>query len=166
MFKPGSACFRTIFYGLTPVLFFFIFCAETKSEEIIDVSNAWIRAAPGGATMFAGYFTITNSATKPDATSPGLGANTPRAIILSSVTSPYFKKITIHRSVVRNGMAEMVQVKKFTIQTGQTQIFEPGGFHLMLMQPTVKVKTGKFFPIKMKFQSGKEVTVIFKVRRH
>ncbi len=120
--------------------------------------------------MFTGYFSITSSASSPasspGSTSPGSGTNSARAVTLASVTSPYFKKITMHRPVVRNGVAETERVKNFTIQPGQTRVYESGGFHLMLMQATVKVKIGKALPIKIKFQSGKEKTVVFKVRRH
>jgi len=75
-----SVCFRRCLFFLTLVSFFFIFTAETKSEiTTIDVSNAWIRAAPGGAKVLAGYFNITNSGLKTDS--------------LMSITSPTSKKL-------------------------------------------------------------------------
>jgi copper(I)-binding protein len=145
-----SICFRRCLFFLTLVPFFFIFPAETKSEiTTIDVSNAWIRAAPGGAKMLAGYFNITNSGLKTDS--------------LMSITSPHFKKIMMHRSVIRDGVATMVHIDKFPIAPGQTGQFAPGGYHLMLMQSVGSV--GKSLPMKLQFTSGREISAKFTVKR-
>lgn len=147
-----SRCFNYVNIFLTLSAFFFIFPAETKSEiTTIDVSKAWIRAAPGGAKMLAGYFNIKNT-----------GSSTSSLI---SITSPHFKKIMMHHSVIDNGVASMSHVEEFTILSGQTKKFAPGGYHLMMMHPDNKVSIGNSLPVKFIFKSGKEITTRFKVRR-
>jgi copper(I)-binding protein len=139
------------FYCLLLISFFLIGSTETRSEETITVSRAWIRAAPGGATVLAGYFRITNSGQKAEE--------------LLSVSSPRFKHIMVHQSVVRGGVAEMKHVDSFIIKPGQTRNLQPGGYHLMLMHPKTDVKPGQSIPLNFKFESGKTLSKIFNVKR-
>ncbi len=73
------------------------------------------------AQMKAGYMTLTN--------------NTDEAIAITSVSSPQFGRAEIHESVVENDVAQMRPVGALTIAPGETMRLEPGGKHLMLMQP-------------------------------
>jgi len=122
--------------------------------------------------MFTVYFSITNASIIEPAFanvgsgSTGSGAILPRVITQSSATSSNFKNITMHRSVVRDGLSKMELEEKITIQPGQTWIFKPDGYHLMLRQATARVKIEKSFPLEMKFQSGKQVTAACKSMRH
>lgn len=157
-----SNCCRWLLYCLTPTLFFFILPPETRSEiTTIEVSKAWIRAAPGGAKVLAGYFTITNSGPGNSKT----GTDSPGVITLVSFTSTHFKKIMMHRSVIRDGVATMLHVDKFPVAAGQTSEFAPGGYHLMLMNPVTNITVGASIPVKLKFESEKEITANFTVRR-
>lgn len=71
--------------------------------------------------MKAGYMTLTN--------------NTNQAMTITSVSSPQFGRAEIHESVIEDDVARMRPVGALTIAPGEPVHLEPGGKHLMLMQP-------------------------------
>ncbi|MFV1992838.1 MAG: hypothetical protein ACC635_02960 [Acidiferrobacterales bacterium] len=72
--------------------------------------------------MFTGYFRIIDSIiTGTGITSPGTGASPPRPITLASVSSPHFKNITMHRSVVHGGLVKRERLDKFLVKPGRTR---------------------------------------------
>ena len=74
-----------------------------------------------GASMSAGYLTIRN--------------NSSDTIELTAVTSPQYGRVEIHETIIDNDIARMRPLDGLLIPAGQSLILEPGGKHLMLMQP-------------------------------
>ena len=70
----------------------------------------------------AGYLTLSN--------------NTTQAITITRVTSSEFASVEMHESVIEDGIARMIPLGDLTVHAGESVTFEPGGKHLMLMQPT------------------------------
>src|SRR5688572_15736601 len=88
------------------------------------IGNPWARATPSGASIGAGYLTITNRGAQPD-----------RLIGGSAVPAARFE---VHSTVVEDGVAKMRTLKSLEIGPGQTVELKPGGMHVMfvgLMQP-------------------------------
>jgi copper(I)-binding protein len=106
----------------------------------IMIHDQWVREAPPNAKMLAGYFSIMNMS-KQDR-------------ILIGASSPQFKKVELHRSIMEGGMAKMVAQKKVEIPAGQTVKFEPGSYHLMLMHPVKPLKAGDTVELTLKFSNG------------
>lgn len=130
----------------------FLFCTESRSDITkIKVTGSWVRAAPPGAMMMGGYFVITNNARD-------------KTVTLVSFSSPKFKEVMMHQTEISGGIARMKHVEELVIKPGKTVKFEPGGYHLMLMQPAGPLKVGSRIPIKMRFKSNEEKTVNFTVR--
>lgn len=71
--------------------------------------------------MKAGYMTLTN--------------NTDAAITITRVSSPQFGRAEIHETVIEDDVSRMRPVGNLTIAAGGSVSLEPGGKHLMLMQP-------------------------------
>ncbi len=71
--------------------------------------------------MKAGYMTLTNY--------------TDEAITVTSVSSPQFGRAEVHETFLDNDVARMRPVGALTIPAGEAVRLEPGGKHLMLMQP-------------------------------
>ncbi len=71
--------------------------------------------------MKAGYMTLSN--------------NTDEAITITRVSSPQYGRAEIHETVVEDDVARMRPVDALTIPAGDSARLEPGGRHLMLMQP-------------------------------
>ena len=97
-----------------------------------------------GMSMTAGYLTLSN--------------NTTQQITITEVTSPQFESVLMHESVLEDGMARMYELGNLTILAGQSVRFEPGGKHLMLMQPV-----GEFETVTLEFRVGKAVMLTVNV---
>jgi copper(I)-binding protein len=124
--------------------------AAGKTEEVA-VRNAWIREAPPGATMMAGYLELRNS--------------TSRQQVLVAASSSGFESVTMHRTVVRGGMAGMERLPQIELATNVGLIFAPGGNHLMLMNPKQALRAGDVVVVKLEFQGGLVLPVTFAVRK-
>ncbi len=87
----------------------------------LAVAEAWIREAPPGSTVLAGYLRLDN---------PG-----DEALVVDTFRSQDFERIELHRTVVEGGVARMLPVERLEIPPGGSVSLEPGGMHLMLFNP-------------------------------
>lgn len=117
----------------------------------ITVENAWIREAPPGAPMLAGYVTLKNN------------GSVTRALL--GAESHDFGMIELHRSVFEDGVARMVQQERIEIPAGGSVTLEPGGLHLMLMKPQGQLRAGDTSGFTLRFDDGSSLEVEFAVRR-
>ncbi|MET0226913.1 MAG: copper chaperone PCu(A)C [Dokdonella sp.] len=94
----------------------------------LGVTDAWIREAPPGASMLAGYATLTNTGDAP--------------ITLLTVQSDVFRMASLHETVIDNGISKMRELHRIELAPGASVSLKPGGKHLMLMQPRQEVHAG------------------------
>lgn len=113
-----------------------------------DISEAWIRLAPGG-NIAAGYFRMDNKCAAP--------------AVLNAAASPAFKSVSVHQTVASGGVSRMRHLPSLTVARNDRAIFAPGGLHIMLMQPTRKVKVGERVPVTVS-GPGWSVTKPFEVK--
>ena len=125
--------------------------AAASEDASVSVRDAWVRETPPGMTMMAGYMELRN--------------NTLRPQVLVAASSPGFETVTIHRTIVRGGMADMVRVSQIELTPGASFIFTPGGYHLMLMNPKRTLRAGDRIDINLEFRSGLRLPVSFEVRK-
>ncbi len=104
----------------------------------IIVDEAWIREGPPSATVLAGYMHIKNISS--------------RNHTLIKVSSPEFATIEMHESIEKDGFMRMQKHTKIPISARDTLVFAPSGFHLMLMDPKVKIKAGMKVVLIFEFQ--------------
>jgi copper(I)-binding protein len=128
-----------------------LFASVMAAEMGIMVENAWIREAPPGATAMAGYMVVKNTGAKDK--------------VLVGASSPDFKSVMLHRTVVENGMAKMVHQPVITIPAKGEVTFEPNGYHVMLMGPKRALKAGDKVAVTLKFKDGETVEVVHEVRK-
>ena len=122
------------------------------SEEAgVSVRDAWIREAPPGMTMMAGYMKMRN--------------NTSRPQFLVAASSSGFESVMMHRTVVRGGMAGMAHLSQIELAPNGSLIFAPGGYHLMLMNPKRTLRAGDPVVINLEFRGGPVLPVAFEVRK-
>jgi copper(I)-binding protein len=114
------------------------------------VENAWIRAAPPGATMLAGYATLKNAG---DA-----------SVVVSGASSAEFGDISLHESVNENGVERMLPLGEVAVAPGTSVVFAPGGKHFMLMDPKRTPNTGDSVKIHISTKVGPGVDADFVVR--
>ena len=117
----------------------------------ISVSNPWIREAPPGISVMAGYMTLRN--------------NTSRPQVLVAASSSSFETLSTHRTVERNGITSMVHTPQIEFASNEKLVFAPGAYHLMLMNPKRPLRTGDRVDIILEFRSGLRLPVSYEIRR-
>jgi len=117
----------------------------------ITISQAWIQEGPPNARVLAGFMQINN--------------NSDRAINITSASSDVFNKIEFHRTVEDQGMARMQRQQQLTVPAGGQLKLEHGGYHLMLMQPSRRLKTGDSVDIEFTIPSIGKVPARLEVRQ-
>jgi copper(I)-binding protein len=94
--------------------------AETYTVGSIEIGNPWARATPKGASVGGAYMTITNK-----------GAEADRLI---GVSSPVANQTEVHQMAMDKDVMSMRPVQGgLEIKPGQTVVFNPESFHLMLI---------------------------------
>lgn len=118
--------------------------------EGLKIENAWVRAAPPGATMLAGYAMVKNTGAK--------------ARTLRDVSGKDFDAIEVHKTVVEGGVSKMVYLETVDVAAGGTASFEPGGMHLMLFNPKRALKAGDTLPLTFSCGGKKRLKADFVVK--
>lgn len=124
---------------------------SASAETSVRVKDAWIRVAPPGAMMLAGYAELVNEGDI--------------AVTLNAASSDAFEFTEIHKTVEIDGVARMRQVPELVIAPGQSVRLQPGGMHFMLMRPRQPVNEGDTLVIDLLTAEGDIVPGVFKVRR-
>jgi len=112
----------------------------------VHVESAWVRAAPPGAMMLAGYLTLRNDGRVP--------------VVFRSAQSDIFGMVELHRTTIVNGVSTMRAAGDQSIPAGGALHIEPGGLHLMLMQPRRELKVGDIVRFRLHFADGTALDVV------
>ncbi|MAH86668.1 MAG: hypothetical protein CL668_05405 [Balneola sp.] len=110
-----------------------------KSEWNIAIKDAWARPTKAGM-MSAAYFTIHNVGSVPDS--------------LVQVSSNASKDVQIHLSYMNDGIMVMEEQPFVAIQASEQIPFQPGGYHIMIIQPTNDMEEGDSISLSLYFKSG------------
>jgi periplasmic copper chaperone A len=135
---------------LIAILIFFLIVPSAFAAARIGVSNAWIPQAPPGVDMLAGYLTLKNTGDT--------------AVNVLAAQSDRFRTVTLHQTVIENGVSRMRELHLLELAPGQEVKFAPGGLHLMLMQPRSAVAPGDRIEITFLLSDGQRVPAIFDVQ--
>lgn len=114
----------------------------------IRVTNARI-PAPANPDTAAVYLTITNG--------------TDHDVVLESVTTTAGGHAEVHRSSDENGMATMAPAGPMTVDAGATLVLEPGGYHVMVMNPTRSLQVGDHVSVTLHFRGAQKVVTTARV---
>ncbi len=142
MKQPVKILFVLFLFLLTPI--------NTKASEI-SVTNPWIREAPPNTQMLAAYMEIIN--------------NSKHTIQLESAASADFEMVMIHRTETHEGMSHMAKQSGLQIKSGENVILEPGGYHLMLMNPKRNLQAGDKIKLQLQFDNREAIAVTAVVRK-
>jgi len=129
-------------------LFFF---STSCSAESLQITEAWIKNLPMVVPMRAGYMNITNKES--------------RKITIESLASDSFERIEIHQSIETDGMMSMQSVPSLPILPGESMQLEPGGYHLMMMNPLEELKPGDKIIVTLRFDDQTTQSIIMIVRK-
>ncbi|HEY0232998.1 MAG TPA: copper chaperone PCu(A)C [Dokdonella sp.] len=120
---------RRLTGGLAGMVFALFGCAGiAQAAGKLGVTDAWIREAPPGASMLAGYATLKNTGDAP--------------VTVLTVQSDVFRMASLHETVIDDGVSRMRELHRIELAPGASVTLKPGGKHLMLMQPRQEVHAG------------------------
>ena len=131
-----------------PVILLAALAASACAGDVAPLvaSDVRINGPLPGMQMAAGYLTLTNYTSRP--------------ITITEVTSPQFGRVEMHESVIEDGVARMVELEGLALPTAASVVFEPGGKHLMLMQPADDLDA-----VTLEFHAGNAVVLTVHVER-
>lgn len=139
---------------LTSSIYFILLCLVSfgaHANKLLEIENAWIPEAPPGASVMAGYMTITNKTNK--------------NIDIIAVSSADFNSVEMHLSQEDDGIARMIPQKKLSIPASQKLILKPGSYHLMLMKPIKRLVEGQSSDIKLSLSNNESITITASVKK-
>jgi hypothetical protein len=124
--------------------------AQTYTIGAIEIGNPWARATPKGAAVAGAYMTITNK-----------GAEADR---LMSVSSPVAAQAAVHQMSMDKGVMSMRPVQDgLEIKPGQTVVFNPDSFHIMLMGLKQPLKQGERVKATLDFAKAGKIDLEYVV---
>lgn len=117
----------------------------------IEVHQPWTRATAPGARTGAGYMLLRNSGATADRL---IGGSTPAAA-----------RVEIHEVVtVAEGALRMQPLANgLLVPAGGDVTLKPGGYHVMLINPTAPFVAGTTVPLTLTFEKAGEVAVQLRV---
>jgi periplasmic copper chaperone A len=121
-----------------------------RAQGKLSVYDAWIRNAPPGASMMAGYATLKNEGDAP--------------IKVLTVQSDAFRQSSIHETVVERGVSKMRELPRIDLAAGATIEMKPGGAHLMLSEPRHPIAVGDKVHMVFLLADGTRVETYFDVQ--
>lgn len=125
-----------------------IWLASCSGEGIV-ATNAWIRAAPDGTALGAAYLEVRNDG---------------EAVVLERVSSDKHASVSIHETVLQNGISRMRALESLPVPARQTVQLAPGGVHLMLAQTQSVLREGDAATLTLHFSNGEKLSVVARVR--
>ncbi len=81
--------------------------------------------------------------------------------VLTGAASPACGMLMLHKSQDDSGMAMMMAVQTVTVPAHGSVTFALGGYHLMCMQPNMKI--GAQVPVTLTFQDGSTIAATLPV---
>ena len=88
----------------------------------ITLDSAWARISTKAGMMSAAYFKLQNNGSTPDS--------------LVRVSSSASEDVQIHLSYEKDEIMVMEEQPFVAIQPSEQILFQPGGYHIMIIQPT------------------------------
>lgn len=117
----------------------------------VTVHQPWVAEAPPAAAVMGGFMELRNAAAEP--------------VELVAVESPQFEWVELHETVHEGDMARMVARDVIEVPAQGAALLEPGGLHLMLMNPRGHYMAGDTLPLTLRFSDGQTLEVRAPVKK-
>ena len=140
--------FQTFLLSACLLLSTSVFAGVPAPLQVID---PWVREAPPGMQVMGAFLKLKN--------------NSDQAVVVIGSHSDSFAKVEIHRTEITDGKARMLHQKEIEIQPGEEKVFEPGGFHLMMMKPVITLNEGAMVNIALELENGETIDFIAPVKK-
>lgn len=118
----------------------------------IRVEQPWSRAMPPAAPAAAAYFVLHNEGNQADR--------------LIGASATIAGRAELHEHAHVGGVMQMREVAGgIPLPAGGQVSFQPGGFHVMLLELPRQLKEGEHFPLTLRFEKAGELRVEVPVLR-
>ncbi|OGA44290.1 MAG: hypothetical protein A3G25_07655, partial [Betaproteobacteria bacterium RIFCSPLOWO2_12_FULL_63_13] len=119
--------------------------ASVPALAQVTVKSAWVRATVPGQKTGAGYMEITSA----------------RDAVLIGAQSAVAGEADVHESRMENNVMRMRAVPRLALPAGKTVKFEPGAYHLMLIDLKHALTKGESVPLQLRIENkDKSVTTV------
>jgi copper(I)-binding protein len=127
-------------------------CAAPPAAECVPtIESPWVRAAPPGVQMLAGYAIVRNDCAAP--------------VTLVAAESQDFASASLHATTSIDGASRMRPAGSIVVAPGASVALAPGGTHVMLMGPQRALPEGDRVRIRLVLADGRKVPAEFRVQR-
>lgn len=134
----------------THLAFLLLFAPAVLLAEVsLDIIDPWTPEAPPGR-MMAGFMGLHNASDIP--------------IALIDARSPQFGHVEIHTMVMEDGVMRMRRLDQLVIEPGETVSLEPGGLHLMFIEPLEQLGVGDRISVELIDDQGRHYPLETEVR--
>ncbi len=121
-------------------------------EKGVSIDDPWARASAMTQNAGAVYFTVR-------------GGTDGDTLVGASVSAEVAAQAQLHETTMDDeGMMAMSMVARVPVPAGGELAFEPGGFHVMLMDLVAPLQDGSTFEVTLAFERAGEQTVVVEVR--
>jgi periplasmic copper chaperone A len=125
--------------------------AQDYKLGAIEIEHPWARATPKGATVGAGYMTITNRGAEAD------------RLVGGSVA--FARRFEIHSMTMEQGVMKMREVKDgIEIKPGETLELKPGGYHVMFVDLKQPLAQGDHVKVTLTFAKAGTIDIEYPVQ--
>lgn len=121
----------------------------TSTACELTLESAWVRTAPPGATVLAGFGKLGN---------PG---HVDSALVRAE--SPDFGRVELHTMSMDGDVMRMRKIDRIDVKAGETVELKPGGLHLMLFEPKRELAEGAEIPLTLTLACDTEIAATAKV---
>jgi len=104
--------------------------------------DAWVAAAPATATTQVAYICFVN--------------NNDKDVEITGVSAKGFGSAMLHISMQHGDMSVMHMLSTLTVAAHKMVTLEPGGMHIMLMEPVKIATPGEKVPVTVHYKDGSE----------
>ena len=126
-------------------------CSPPAEDKTLKFEDAWVRSTPPGAMMTAGFGRLAN--------------HSDVLLEIIAFSSPAFGDVSLHRTVIENGVSQMRQIPALSIPPGESVELAPGGYHLMLMMPRQASESLARIELQFESAAGQRFTFVVPVER-
>ncbi len=119
------------------------------AHQGVTVTGAWARPTIAKLRISAAYFTAMG-----DKEDKLVAAHTDIA-----------GRTELHEHVMQGDVAKMRPVAAVPMAPGKPAVFQPGGYHVMIMDLKQPLKEGDTFPLTLTFEKAGDVTVTVEVMK-
>ena len=128
-----------------------VLCTMVFAAERLAVENAWVPWAPPAIKVHAAYLTVVNRSNVD--------------LLIVGAESPDYERVELHRSSIRDGLNEMRSLDQIPVLANKRVAFEPGGLHIMLINPKRAYGVDDRIRLVLRLGSGEKIETSTVIRR-